>query len=208
MNRYKLVDKETKKQKGVLKCDLEKLKKKLRPRIIAGVCCTLIVGSTLGVFYESVDNVKDTIEEANAKHMISQAVDSSLDLSHIRFENDVQDEIEGRVEYLEEVFNGFDNDDLVNYPVITKLSDDFKEIINDSINASGERYHTSQLTNVRDELRNICDSVKDLLEKMNKLNRKDEEEDKKNKDDKEVYPFGDKNTDIFYKESLDTGRRL
>ena len=207
MNRYKLVDKETKKQKGVLKCDLEKLKKKLRPRIIAGVCCTLIVGSTLGVFYESVDNVKDTIEEANAKHMISQAVDSSLDLSHIRFENDVQDEIEGRVEYLEEVFNGFDNDDLVNYPVITKLSDDFKEIINDSINASGERYRTSQLTNVRDELRNICDSVKDVLEKMNKLNRKDEE-DKKNKDDKEVYPFGDKKADIFYKESLDTGRRL
>ena len=139
--------------------------------------------------------------------MISQAVDSSLDLSHIRFENDVQDEIEGRVEYLEEVFNGFDNDDLVNYPVITKLSDDFKEIINDSINASGERYRTSQLTNVRDELRNICDSVKDVLEKMNKLNRKDEE-DKKNKDDKEVYPFGDKKVDIFYKESLDTGRRL
>ena len=208
MNRYKLVDKETKKQKGVLKCDLEKLKKKLRPRIIAGVCCTLIVGSTLGVFYESVDNVKDTIEEANAKHMISQAVDSSVDLSHIRFENEVQDEIEGRVEYLEEVFNGFDNDDLVNYPVITKLSDDFKEIINDSINASGERYRTSQLTNVRDELRNICDSVKDVLEKMNKLNRKDEEEDKKNKNDKEVYPFGDKKTDIFYKESLDTGRRL
>lgn len=207
MNRYKLVDKETKKQKGVLKCDLEKLKKKLRPRIIAGVCCTLIVGSTLGVFYESVDNVKDTIEEANAKHMISQAVDSSLDLSHIRFENDVQDEIDGRIEYLEEVFNGFDNDDLVNYPVITKLSDDFKEIINDSINASGERYRTSQLTNVRDELRNICDSVKDVLEKMNKLNRKDEE-DKKNKDDKEVYPFGDKKADIFYKESLDTGRRL
>ena len=207
MNRYKLVDKETKKQKGVLKCDLEKLKKKLRPRIIAGVCCTLIVGSTLGVFYESVDNVKDTIEEANAKHMISQAVDSSVDLSHIRFENDVQDEIEGRVEYLEEVFNGFDNDDLVNYPVITKLSDDFKEIINDSINASGENYRTSQLTNVRDELRNICDSVKDVLEKMNKLNRKDEE-DKKNKDDKEVYPFGDKKADIFYKESLDTGRRL
>lgn len=208
MNRYKLVDKETKKQKGVLKCDLEKLKKKLRPRIIAGVCCTLIVGSTLGVFYESVDNVKDTIEEANAKHMISQVADSSVDLSHIRFENDVQDEIEGRVEYLEEVFNGFDNDDLVNYPVITKLSDDFKEIINDSINASGERYRTSQLTNVRDELRNICDSVKDVLEKMNKLNRKDEEEDKKNKDDKEVYPFGDKKTDIFYRESLDTGRRL
>lgn len=208
MNRYKLVDKETKKQKGVLKCDLEKLKKKLRPRIIAGVCCTLIVGSTLGVFYESVDNVKDTIEEANAKHMISQAVDSSLDLSHIRFENDVQDEIEGRVEYLEEVFNGFDNDDLVNYPVITKLSDDFKEIINDSINASGENYRTSQLTNVRDELRNICDSVKDVLEKMNKLNHKNEDEDKKNKDDKEVYPFGDKKTDIFYKESLDTGRRL
>ena len=207
MNRYKLVDKETKKQKGILKCDLEKLKKKLRPRIIAGVCCTLIVGSTLGVFYESVDNVKDTIEEANAKHMISQVADSSVDLSHIRFENDVQDEIEGRVEYLEEVFNGFDNDDLVNYPVITKLSDDFKEIINDSINASGENYRTSQLTNVRDELRNICDSVKDVLEKMNKLNRKDEE-DKKNKDDKEVYPFGDKKTDIFYKESLDTGRRL
>ena len=31
---------------------------------------------------------------------------------------------------------------------------------------------------------------------------------KSNKDDKEVYPFGDKKTDIFYKESLDTGRRL
>ena len=139
--------------------------------------------------------------------MISQVADSSVDLSHIRFENEVQDEIEGRIEYLEEVFNGFDNDDLVNYPVITKLSDDFKEIINDSINASGENYRTSQLTNVRDELRNICDSVKDVLEKMNKLNRKDEE-DKKNKDDKEVYPFGDKKVDIFYKESLDTGRRL
>lgn len=208
MNRYKLVDKETKKQKGILKCDLEKLKKELRPRIIAGVCCTLIVGSTLGVFYEAVDNAKDTVEEANAKHMISQVVDSSLDLSHIRLENEVQDEIDGRVEYLEEVFNGFDNDDLVNYPVITKLSDDFKEIINDSINASGEKYRTSELTNVRDELRNICDSVKDLLEKMNKLNHKNEEEDKKNKDDKEVYPFGDKKTDIFYKESLDTGRRL
>lgn len=200
MNRYKLVDKETKKTKGTLKCNMDKLVETWKPRIVAGLCCTLIVGSTIGVLYESVTDVVDNDKDEVIRAAYTEFLEESYEIAHIR------NEIDERTDYLDTVFTEM-NEDVRNYPVIIELKDSYVSILQQGLVTKEDMFQYSDLRCVRDDLRDICDSVKNVLEQLEKSKNKDEDEDRK-ENDKEAFPFGDKKNDIFYKESLNTGRRL
>lgn len=205
MNRYKLVDKETKKQKGILKCDLEKLKKELRPRIIAGVCLTLIVGSSLGAVYETIDY----INEDDNKEIVyeSEIDDPNTTIACIRVESEVHD----KVNELDKVFDGFSEEDYQEYKDLYECKNEFNELKNEikGVNVLPQnKAFESKMVRIRDELTELFDNINDFIKKM-------EEDKKKFKemlelDKKKKYKLGERPKDEDYKEKgkVNTNLRL
>lgn len=214
MSKYKIKDKKNGKELGVLHVNLAKLSENFRPRFVAGVCFTLMMASTLGVIGEVAYNAQETYKLAQTKKIVEVMEQTALNgsdelIAHVKVEEGITDEVDARIEYLDEQIKELSKDEkiLENQQYITLVSEfnSIKESTKNLLDLTGKdsRIGYSDMVLVRDQLREICDSVKDILEMMNK--------DKTgNGNRNSVVPIDDKKNnffkssprDIFYKEPL------
>lgn len=217
MSKYKLKDKKTGKDMGVLHVDFSKLANEIKPRIVAGVCFTLMIGSTLGVVGEVMQGAQAVYEEAKAQEIVETMHENMMLgvdplIAHLKIENTGSEEIDARIDYLDEQFEELSKDEeIMSNEQFVALMEDFQTIttpknINDGV-ADEYNYQYSDMVMVRDKLREICESVKDILEVINK-NKDNAKGNGGNdhpyvpKDDKRTFPYGDSPRDIYYKEPL------
>ena len=205
MGKFKIVDKNDKHYLGRASANIEEIKNKFRNRIIAGVCLTLIVGSSLGAVYETIDY----INEDDNKEIVyeSERDDPNTTIACIRVESEVHD----KVNELDKVFDGFSEEDYQEYKDLYECKNEFNELKNEikGVNVLPQnKVFESKMVRIRDELTELFDNINDFIKKM-------EEDKKKFKemlelDKKKKYKLGERPKDEDYKEKgkVNTNLRL
>lgn len=176
-----------------------------------------MIGSTLGVIGEVAQGAQQIYVEAGTQAIVENMHESAMlgkdsFIAHLRVEDITSEEVEARIDYLDEQFDELSKDEeIMSNEQFVSLMNEFHVItapttIDDGV-PDEYNYQYSDMVMVRDKLREICDSVKDILEAMNK-NKHNTKGNGGNdqpyipKDDKRTYPYGDSPRDIFYKEPL------
>lgn len=170
MGKYKIIDKNDKHSIGKLSVDTETLKEKLRKRIIAGVCLTLMVGSSLGATFETLKYLKE--EDNHDNDIVYESVEdnASMMVACIRVESEVHD----LVDKMDKTFDGFSSEDYQEFKELCDAKDEYNEIKNEINNISvlpQNRVFESKMMRIRDGLTELFDNINDFIQKM--------EEDKK-----------------------------
>ena len=165
MGKYKIIDKNDKHSIGKLSVDTETLKEKLRKRIIAGVCLTLMVGSSLGATFETLKYLKE--EDIHDNDIVYESVEdnASMMVACIRVESEVHD----LVDKMDKTFDGFSSEDYQEFKELCDAKDEYNEIKNEINNISvlpQNRVFESKMMRIRDGLTELFDNINDFIQKM------------------------------------------
>ena len=200
MGKFKIVDKTDKHSIGKLSLDTETLKEKFKKRLIAGVCLTLMVGSSLGAAYETLKYISEEPEDNEAVY--EQVEDQATNLvACIKVESEVHD----LVDKIDNALGGLSEEDYQESKELNNARNEYCEIKNElnSINVLPQnRVFESKMVKIRDGLTELFDNINDFIQKMEEDKKKFKEMLEFDKKKKSVGKQRPKDADYKEKEML------